>query len=185
LRPKEAVATSADWPDRSDRRAALVNLAAVLLTRLWTGGPEAELGRVLDLVAAALDLGPGPADQHAALLSMLGEARLLRHRRSGALADMDAAVDALDEAVAYGAARPLRECANLGVALSERALISGSADDLERAVDLLDSAVTATAAHAPERGTGWRTSASLWPSVIGGAALREIWTERSRPSRRP
>ena len=148
---EEAVALTAETAEVDQRRAALVNLASILLAGLWAGDAAAELSRAGDLAAAAAALPPGPDPEQASVLGVLGEVRLQNYRRSGSRSELDAAVTVQREAVGLGGARPLREWSNLGVALSERCLATGSLADLQEAVGLLTDAVGGTSMRDPDR----------------------------------
>jgi tetratricopeptide (TPR) repeat protein len=101
------------------------------------------------------------------VLTVLGDARLQSYRLTRRRPELEAAIAALDDAVALDDSP--REPSNLGVALSERHLATGSLDDLERAIALLTTAVEHTPPRAPDR--PWRL-ANL------GGALAERYERR-------
>lgn len=164
---EEAVTLAEEQPDVAVGRAALVNLASVLLVRYRTERADLDVRRAATLAEQAAALFTCADADRAAVLTVLGDARLQSYRLTRRRTELEAAVAAFDDAVELDDSP--RERSNLGVALSERHLATGSFDDLERAITLLTAAVEDTPPRAPER--PWRL-ANL------GGALAERYERR-------
>jgi CHAT domain-containing protein len=99
----EAVAAlSPRAPRRPDGQASLAG-ALILRTELaaLTADIQAEdndIGNAIDLLESALSLTPGEAAMRPQYMGALGDARLSRYRQTGDPADLDTAIELLDQA---------------------------------------------------------------------------------------
>lgn len=155
-------------PDRYRRQLAFALVE-------FAGALQGEYGRtwdidVLDRQIKSLEEAAGYTEQvgldRPALLSSIGNARLLRFEHLGQLDDLDAAVRMQREAIA---AAPPDDSAwpalmvNLGAALKAHAARTGDLDSLDEAIAVLRRAVAAPKADAPH---------FVFRSTHLGAALR-------------
>jgi tetratricopeptide (TPR) repeat protein len=89
----------------------------------------------------------GSATARSAALSNLAAALRTRYQGTGAVADLDAGIDAAEESLRIDGS-PERAGATLCTLLQDRYEASGDAADLDRAIDLLRAAIAATADEA-------------------------------------
>lgn len=180
----EAVAAqSPRAPRRPDIQASLAS-ALVLRTELaaLTADIQAEdddIGNAIELLESALSLTPGEAAMRAQYLGALGDARLSRYRQADDLADLDSAIELLDQAW-----RSSGESGQGGLA-DRRARAyrlrwtrRHSDDDLHRAVEMYERA----SRPGPGQGPGQVAESALeW----GRWALdRQAWPEAARAYQR-
>ncbi|GAA3268821.1 hypothetical protein Dvina_17360 [Dactylosporangium vinaceum] len=134
-------------PDDPIRPRTLATLGSIV-RRQWERGRRPDgLTSALRLLHAAL--AAGPADR-ALCLANLGNTLLVR----GGATDLDAAVEAFDEAVRLTAtddpARPAY-LVNLGAALAARSRARPGADDLDRSIAAIGAGLDAASADDPRR----------------------------------
>jgi hypothetical protein len=137
---------------------------ATQMTRFKVTGSAADLDKAISLCRRVLDSASGGVrdggatamDQFAlaSILALLSDALCRRFERAGAAADLDAAVEAGQAAVA--AAPPGHpdlpaSLSNLALALESRSDRAGSAADLDAAVEFARTAVSFTAEDDPLR----------------------------------
>jgi CHAT domain-containing protein len=180
----EAVAAlSPGAPQRPDGQASLAG-ALILRTELaaLTADIQAEdsdIGNAIDLLESALSLTPGEAAMRPQYLGALGDARLSRYRRAGDPADLDAAVELLDQAWRSSSVIGQGGLADrLARAYRLRWTCGQEDDDLRRSVEMYERA------SRPGQGQG--------PGQIAEAALewgrwaldRQAWQESALAYRR-
>ncbi|MEY9997040.1 tetratricopeptide (TPR) repeat protein [Streptomyces sp. V4I8] len=118
----------------------------------WYGAEE-HLERAILLTEQALELMPAAGDERADVLSNLTACYQQRHLRTGALADLDKAVELGSSAtdVAVDPSHRALALSHLGIAHQLRYMRNGATADLQWAIEVAEEAVSLTPADHPER----------------------------------
>ena len=178
-----AIALSPGAPLRPDCQAALAG-ALILRTELAAlttdiQAEDSDIGDAIALLESALSLTPGEAAMRPQFLGALGDARLSRYRRAGDPADLDTAVELLDQAWRSSSETGQGGLADrLARAYRLRWADRHEDDDLHRSVEMYERAIR------PGQGQG--------PGQIAEAALewgrwaldRQAWRESALAYRR-
>jgi hypothetical protein len=160
-----AIEAMREWlavaPSRSPFRPGQVLVLAHALTdRYWLGGARADLDAAIakwQEAVASIGAFPIPSDQVTLVtttcLTALGKCLQARFRHSGALADIDAAISAFQQAADITPPDYLAGClSGLGEALEGRFEYTGNMADLDAAISATGSAVEMTPAADPDGG---------------------------------
>ena len=170
-----AIALSPDAPLRPDCQAGLAG-ALILRTELAAlttdiQAEDSDIGDAIALLESALSLTPGEAAMRPQFLGALGDARLSRYRRAGDPADLDTAVELLDQAWRSSSETGQGGLADrLARAYRLRWADRHEDDDLHRSVEMYERAIR------PGQGQGpgqmprplWNGAAGHWTVRRGG-----------------
>lgn len=179
-----------------DRAALLVNLSHRLLRRHELGGDAADLDGALASATAAEAAARDAPTLRGALVA-LALARQRRFARTGRIADADAAIDLLEEALdaaEAGTDEHARIRSTLGIARRSRFEATGDRAELDRAVEDGAAAVDETRPGSPEhiRRSGqlagtWQARFQYTSAASDAAAAEQAFTDvlRALPADHP